>query len=161
MLSEQQIKDVWDGWLGGEIRANYFADMGGRFQVEQKVLTFMTLLFSSGAAVTLMTTADWLPEWIKPTLVLLTAAISLYLVLQQNLKRVMECADLHVRWSRLSNEYKALWDDMYAPDALEKLRALEEREAELSKSSMAIPNKARAMLKWQNYVIRQHGLTSA
>jgi hypothetical protein len=161
MLSEQQRKDVWEGWIGGEIRANYFAAMGGRFQTEQKALTFLSLLFSSGAAATFLTNANWFPEWVKPTLVVITAAISLYLVVQQNLKRVMECADLHVRWSRLSNEYKALWEDMYAPNALDRLRALEDREAELSKSSMAIPNKTRVMRKWQSYVIRQHGLTSA
>ena len=58
-------------------------------------------------------------------------------------------------------KHKALWEDMYAPNALDRLRALEDREAELSKSSMAIPNKTRVMRKWQSYVIRQHGLTSA
>jgi hypothetical protein len=130
---------------------------GSQFQTEQKVLTLMTLLFSSGAAVTFI--ADWLPQWVKPVLMLLTAAISLYLLLQQNQKRVTECADLHFRWSRLANEYKALWDDMYSPDALGRLRALEEEEAELSKSSMGIPNNERAMLKWQDYVTSQHRLT--
>src|SRR5271168_4492938 len=98
MLSDLQRKDVWEGWIGGEIRANYFADRAGRFPTEQKVLTLMTLLFSSAAAVTFIT--DWLPEWVKPTLMLLTAAISLYLLLQQNQKRITECSDLHFRWSR-------------------------------------------------------------
>lgn len=91
---------------------------------------------------------------------LLTAAISLYLLLQQSQKRVTECADLHFRWNGLASEYKALWDDMYSPDALAKLRSLEEKEAELSQSSVAIPNDERAMLKWQDYVISQHRLTS-
>lgn len=159
MLSELQRKDVWEGWIGGEIRANYFADMGGRFQSQQKALTWMTLLFSSGAAATFI--ADWLPQWVKGVLMLLTAGISFLMLLQQNQKRVTECADLHFRWSRLANQYKALWDDMYAPDAPERLHALEDKEAELSKSSMAIPNNERAMLKWQDYVTRQHGLTLA
>jgi hypothetical protein len=158
MLSELQRKDVWEGWIGGEISANYFADRCSYFQTEQKLLTLMTLLFSSGAAVTFIT--DWLPLWVKPVLMLLTAAISLYLLLQQSQKRVTECADLHFRWNRLAGEYKALWDDMYSPDALERLRSLEEKEAELSQSSIAIPNNERAMLKWQDYVINQHRLTS-
>jgi hypothetical protein len=158
MLSELQRKDVWEGWIGGEIRANYFADMAGHFQTEQKVLSLMTLLLSSGAAASFI--ADWLPRWVKAVLMLLTAAISLYLLLQQNQKRITECADLHFRWSRLSNEYKTLWDDMYSSSALDNLRELEEKEAELSKSSMVIPNNERAMLKWQDYVIRQHGLTA-
>ena len=109
---------------------------GSQFQTEQKVLTLMTLLFSSGAAVTFI--ADWLPQWVKPVLMLLTAAISLYLLLQQNQKRVTECADLHFRWSRLANEYKALWDDMYPPDALGRLRALEEEEACLLYTSRCV-----------------------
>jgi len=159
MLSEQQRKDVWEGWLGGEIRANYFAHMGGRFRTEQTVLTLMTLLFSSGAVATFI--GDWLPTWVKPLLMSLTAGVSLYLVLQKNLNRITDCADLYFRWSRLSNEYKALWDEMDTPDALKRLRALQEKEAELSKSSVAIPNKKRVMLKWQNYVISQHGLTPA
>jgi|ERR1700691_3120975 len=110
MLSELQRKDVWEGWIGGEISANYFADRCSYFQTEQKLLTLMTLLFSSGAAVTFIT--DWLPLWVKPVLMLLTAAISLYLLLQQSQKRVTECADLHFRWNRLAGEYKALWDDI-------------------------------------------------
>jgi hypothetical protein len=158
MLSDLQRKDVWEGWLGGEIRANYFADMAGRFQTEQKILTWMTLVFSSGAAGSFI--ADWFPLWVKPVLMLLTAVISLYMLLQKNQKRITECADLHFRWSRISNEYKALWDDMYSSSALDRLRELEEKEAELSKSSMVIPNNGQAMLKWQDYVIRQHGLTA-
>jgi hypothetical protein len=161
MLSELQRKDVWEGWLGGEIRANYFADMGGQLQTQQKILTWMTLIFSSGAAATFVT--DWVPpdmQWIKTALALLTAGISFVTLLQQNQKRITECVDLHFRWSRLSNEYKALWDDMYSPNALDRFRMLEENEAELSKSSMLIPNNERAMLKWQDYVIRQHQLTS-
>ncbi len=162
MLSDLQRKDVWEGWLGGEIRANYFADMGGRLQTQQKILTWTTLIFSSGAAAAFVT--DWIPpdfQWIKAALALLTAGISFVTLLQQNLKRITECGDLHFRWSRLSNEYKALWDDMYSPNALDRLRVLEEDEAELSKSSMLIPNNERAMLKWQDYVIRQHGLAPA
>src|SRR5580692_223154 len=159
MLSELQRKDVWEGWLGGEIRANYFADMCGRYQSHQKTLTWMTLIFSSGAAATFI--ADWLPadkQWIKPALALLTAGVSFLTLLQQYLRRVTECADLHFRWNRLANEYKRLWDEMYAPEALSRLCELEEKEAELSKSSTAIPNHPRTMLKWQDYVQRQHNL---
>ena len=161
VLSELQQKDVWEGWLGGEIRADYFGDMCGRYQFQHKLLTWMTLLFSSGAAATLMT--DWLPrglQWVRPVLALLAAAISFLAVLQQYLRRVTECADLHFRWNRLANEYKALWDDMYSSDALGRLRALEEKEAELSKSGTTLPNNERVMRKWQHYVQRQHGFSS-
>ena len=97
----------------------------------------------------------------KPTLALLTAAVSIFSLVQQNQKRSTDCADLHFRWNRLGSEYKALWDDFYSPDSPSKLQALEEKEAELSKSSTVIPNDERAMLKWQDYVQRQHGLAPA
>lgn len=159
MLSELQQKDVWEGWIGSEIRANYFADMAQRYQTHQKILTWTTLLLSSGAAFTLI--ADWLPpdlQWVKAALALLTAGVSFSMLLQQNQKRTTECADLHFRWNRLASEYKSLWGNMYSEEAADRLRELEEREAELSKSSMTIPNKTRTMLKWQNYVQEQHGL---
>jgi hypothetical protein len=158
VLSELKRKDVWEGWLGAEIRANYFADRCGHYQLQQKILTWLTLIFSSGAAVTL--TTQLLPEnlqWIKPTLALVAAGISFVMLLQQNQKRVTECSDLQFRWHKLGNEFKALWDDMYSQDASERLMTLEEKEAELSKSSTAIPNNPRTMLKWQDHVQQQHG----
>ena len=159
MLSELQQKDVWEGWIGAEIRANFFASRCAYYQTQQKVLTWLILVFSSGAAVSFL--ANGVPEWVKPTLALLTAAVSIFSLVQQNQKRSTDCADLHFRWNRLGSEYKALWDDFYSPDSPSKLQALEEKEAELSKSSTVIPNDERAMLKWQDYVQRQHGLASA
>jgi hypothetical protein len=162
VLSEIQQKTVWEGWLGAEIRANYFAEMCGRYQFRHKALTWTTLVFSSGAAATLI--SDWLPQdmrWVRPTLALLAAGVSFLTLLQQYLRRIPECADLHSRWNRLGNEYKALWDEMYSPDALVRLRELEEKEVELSKSSAtAVSNNKRAMLKWQRYVQKQHGFPS-
>jgi hypothetical protein len=99
-------------------------------------------------------------EWVKPVLALLTAGVSFVLLLQGYQKRVTECADLHFRWNRLANEYKALWDEMYAPDALARLRLLEEKEAELSKTSTTLPDNERAMIKWQKHVQSQHGFQS-
>ena len=161
MLSELQQKDVWEGWIGAEIRTSYFADMAQGYQTQQKVFTVMILLFSSGAAATFIT--DWLPEnmaWVKPLLALITATLSFINLIQQNQKRVTECSDLHFRWNRLASEYKSLWGDMYSEEARARLEGLEEKAAELSKSSMAIPNKKRTMLKWQAYVNEQHGLAT-
>jgi hypothetical protein len=55
-LSEAQIKRVWEGMLGSEDRANYFADLVWRYNPEQKLLTWATLFFSSGALVTILAT---------------------------------------------------------------------------------------------------------
>ena len=161
MLSELQQTNVWENWLSSEIRANYFADLAIRYQSRQRSLTLFTLIFSSGAAFAIVT--DWSPqgfEWIKAALALLTAAVSFLSLVLQNQKSAMECSDLHFRWNRLASEYEALWDDMYAEDAEMKLKALGEKEAELSKSSTAFPYRERVMLKWQNHVERHHGVSA-
>lgn len=76
MLSQLQQKNVWENWLSSEMRANYFADMANRYQSRQRALTWFTLLFSSGAALAIVT--EWAPqgfEWIQAVLALLTAEI--------------------------------------------------------------------------------------
>jgi hypothetical protein len=159
MLSELQQKDVWENWVGAEIRSNYFADLCSKYQWQQKLLTWLILVCSSGSAAAFITDrlpSDW--QWVKPGLALTTACLSIFSLVQQNQKRTTDCADLHFRWSRLGDEYKALWDDMYSDLALDRLRSLEEKEAELSKSSTGFPNKERAMLKWEKYVLEHHGM---
>lgn len=161
MLSQLQQKNVWENWLSSEMRANYFADMANRYQSRQRALTWFTLLFSSGAALAIVT--EWAPqgfEWIQAVLALLTAAASFLSLVEQNQKRAMECSDLHFRWNRLASEYEALWDDMYADDAELKLKLLTEKIAELSRSGTAFPYKERVMLKWQEYVQRHHGVSA-
>ena len=161
MLSELQQKNVWENWLSSEMRANYFADMANHYQSWQRALTWLTLIFSSGAALAIVT--DWTPlgfEWIKVVLALLTAAVSFLSLVQQNQKSAMECSDLHFRWNRLASEYEALWDDMYADDAELKLKLSAEKTAELSRSGTAFPNRERLMLKWQDHVQRHHGLSA-
>ena len=161
MLSQLQQRNVWENWLSSEMRANYFADLANRYQFRQSAFTWLILLFSSGAAFAVVT--DWAPQgfgWIKGVLTLFTAAVSLLSLVQQNQKRATECSDLHFRWNRLASEYEALWDDMYTDDAELKLKALGEKESELSRSSTAFPYRERVMLKWQNHVQRHHGLSA-
>src|SRR5213593_2765030 len=79
MLSEFQQKVVWEEWLSAEMRANYFADLAGRYQANQRLLTWLTLIFSSGAATTLL--SDWLPRtfgWVRPVLALSAAGVSFF-----------------------------------------------------------------------------------
>jgi hypothetical protein len=156
MLSALQQTDVWEGWVGAEIRANYFADLCAHYQTCQRTLTWLILVFSSGAAAAFL--ADRLPAILKPALAVITAGLSLWSLVQQNQKRTTDCADLHFRWSRLGDEYKSLWDDMYSQDALTKLRLLQEKEAELSRSSTGFPNKEQLMLKWERFVLEHHGM---
>jgi hypothetical protein len=157
VLSALQQKTVWDGWLGAEIRANYFADLRQRYERTQRAATWLTLIASSGAFLALM--GEWVPPnraWMRPACAALAAAISLWALVAQYPRRVTECADLFARWSRLSNQYQALWDNMYAEDARAQLAALVDLEADISKASNAFPARPRLLLKWQDYVELHH-----
>jgi hypothetical protein len=151
MLSKFQQTQLWEGWLGAETRANYFADLCACFQHRQNVLTWITLLASSGAVVTFLSGA---PNWYKATLALVVAGISIYSIVQQNLRKIGECSDLHFRWNSLALKYQELWNNIYAEDAEGRLRGLLEKGAEISKSGLNLPNNEKMMLKWEEHVLR-------
>lgn len=156
-LSEPQQRDVWENWLASEIRSDYFAERSARYLRQQNMLTWSTLLLSSGAVATLAASF----HGVALAFSVLTAALSLLSLVRQNQRLSMECSDLSFRWDRLSSEYKSLWHGMYSQDAPEKFKVLDERVSELSKSSHTMPVDAKAMLKWQNHVERQRGLVTA
>jgi len=153
---------VWEGWLGAEIRAHYFADLCGRYDRLQKAATWATLALSSSAFAAMI--ANGLQahySWLAPVLTFLTAAISLYSLVAQNQKKAFDSADLHLRWNTLARDYSALWDDMYSEYAARRFTALVQRELEASKSGTAFPFKPRRMLKWQELVEQHHRLERA
>jgi hypothetical protein len=156
MLSELQQGNVWEGWLGSEIRANYFADLCRRYQQTQRFITWMILVTSSGATFSFLAQLpqEWL--WVRFALAVLTAAGSLWSLIANYNKNVTDCSDLHFRWKQLGIDYEDLWGDMYARSAPKRLSDLRQREAELSKSGMTLPNKKRMMIKWQRYVQNRH-----
>lgn len=162
MPTELQQKSVWEGWLSSEIRANYFADLSHRYQSRQRLVTWLTLAFSSGAFVTLVT--DRLPAnvaWIKPVLAFLTAALSLWSLVEQNQKNATDCADLHFRWNKIAGQYESLWDHMDADDAEMQLQAIRELSAEVSKAASAFPNETKLLRHWQEHVVRHHAGVTA
>jgi outer membrane murein-binding lipoprotein Lpp len=160
MLSQSQQRRVWEGMLSAEIRACYFADLSRRLQSRQKLATWAVLLFSSGAAAAALAS---LPEkllWLRPTLPIITAGLSGYSIVTQNQKSAVDAADLHARWNRLAKDYEAIWENVYAADAPERLVSLDERATELSKTGATLPYKKRVMLKWENHVV-QHRMAHA
>ena len=157
MLSEFQQDTVWQGWLSAEIRAGYFGALVHRFQQRQRFLVVGGLLLSSGATIALLT-AIVPPEmaWIKPTLTLLAAALSLWSLVARNERSAIEAADLHFRWNTLAFGYGALWADMYVDDASERLGDLCKEEAAISKSSTSMPLYGRLLAKVQDNVLLHH-----
>jgi outer membrane murein-binding lipoprotein Lpp len=153
MLSEAQQQRVWEGMLSAEIRANYFADFAGRFYSRQRWATWASLVFSSVALVSLLASLPEQYVWIRPALVLPTALLSAYSVAMQNQKFAADSADLHARWNRLAKDYEAIWEDIYADDALECLNALEDRTTDLSKAGAFFKYDKSRILKWEKYVV--------
>jgi hypothetical protein len=97
-----------------------------------------------------------LPEqylWIRPALVFPTALLSAYSVVMQNQKFAVDSSDLHARWNRLAKEYEAVWENVYADDALERLNALEDRATDLSKAGAPFKYDKSRMLKWKEHVL--------
>lgn len=161
MLARSQQKRVWEGMLSAEIRANYFADLSGRYRLYQRAATGLTFFFSSGAFATFVVRdGPAALSWIRPLLALLAAAVSAYSFVAQNQDRAINSVDLHARWNKLAKEYEALWENMYAEDAPRQLERLSEKETELSKSGAAFPNDEKKMLRWQRHVEQQHRTVS-
>ena len=154
MLSDAQIKGVWEGMLGAEVRANYFADLAEKFNNLQRVVTW-SILFTSSGALTTMLIQDLPPEWklLQPALAILTTALSLYAAVRQNYKLAFDAADLHLRWNKLAGAYERLWENVYADNAADVLDGLRENSAELSKAGTSFPYDTKKMLKWEDHVV--------
>ena|SRR5947207_2715852 len=154
MLNEPQRTRVWEGWLSAEIRANYFAELSHGYYRKQRWASWLTLVASSGAAITLI--GATLPVWVPSVLALSVTALSVWSLVVQHQKCAVDSADLHFRWNRLAAQYEALWADMYADDAAARLKALDEEAAQISKVSTSFPARHRRLTYWQRYVEEQH-----
>jgi hypothetical protein len=153
MLTEAQRHDVGERMMAAEMRSNYYADLCSRYLARQRWITFATLLCSSGAVATVLSTS--LParlSWTRPTLTLITAALSLFSFVSQYLQTSTDCAELHSTWNRLATEYDALWNDLDADNAHEQLKLLISRGEEASKRGTKIAYKEKLMRKWQKHV---------
>lgn len=95
MLSEPQLKRVWEGMLESEVRANYFADLSHRYYARQWNATWATLFCSSGAAVSVLANVPENLTWLRAVLALAAAGLSGYSVVMQNQKMAVDSADLH------------------------------------------------------------------
>lgn len=158
MLNDHQQRDVWERWLSSEMRANYFGDLAERLSSLQARLTWMTLLFSSGALAAILGDAH-IPAslwFVKSALALLATGVSFASLVMQNTKRSIDCSDLQFRWNRLAAEYESLWNNVYADSASETLSSLTEKSAELSRSSgrAGVKYQRRLMEKWEDHVLR-------
>ena len=153
-LNDYQQTLLWESLVGAKTRAQYFAVFGQLLRKRQRWLTAGALVLSSGAALTLLTSAvpqQW--NWVKAALTVVSAVLSAISLVSSNEKNAIEAADLHYRWNTLAISFERLWADMYASDANETLSALLDEEALISKSSNAMPNVVKLMTAAEDNVI--------
>jgi hypothetical protein len=156
VLTELQRRYVWEDWLSAQVRGSYFADLVGRHQRWQRIITWATLVSSSSAFVTIVTSLPASLLWTRPVLAVFTAALSLWSLIAKNERCAIECSDLHFQWNSLAREYQALWEDIDAEWVLEKLKQLRDRSAQLSKTGTNQVYEPKLMLKWQEHVELQY-----
>jgi hypothetical protein len=156
MLAEPQIEDVWKSQLAVETRALYFAD---RYTRQKKWITALSFFLSSAAAATLVAR---LPSWVPLVLSLTTAVITSYSVAFGLDSKMRSMARLHSQNSQLATDYERLWNNVHSDDAVSTLNALTRRDHEISASAeLDAPNNEKIMARWQDYILRQHGLPAA
>lgn len=147
-LNEFQRDIVYKEWWGAEARSRYFAALGPRFSRKHQILTFLSLLLSSGAIVAI-TLDPHIQQYfvIKLALSTATAAASLFSFVRQYAKRTFDCADLYHKWAKLANDYRDLWGSMYEASAPDRLRVLNEKGLEISKGVVHSMSTAKRLMK--------------
>jgi hypothetical protein len=140
MLSEAQQERVWEGMLGSEIRAKYFAELSGRYSKRQQFATWATLLFSSSDAVSLVAALPSNLTWIRLALALCATGTSIYLALAQNDRKAFDAAGLYERWSPLALSFQAIWENVDADDAEAQLKHLDLPTIEASNAGIGLLN---------------------
>lgn len=159
LVNDEQIRRAWEGLLMAEIRAAYFGHLVERNNRFQRLGTWLSLVFSSGATVAafISLAPNW--SWVRIVMPVLIALISLWLLTRQYPKIAIESADLHLRWQRLANDYQRLWENVYDDSALQTLNGLDDRAAEVSKAGTSLPYDSKLMLAWEEHVLRARRLT--
>ena len=156
-LNEIQRGRLWEDLLLAEARSYYFGDLATRYHREQRVITWVSLILSSGATMTAVAPAVANGQvWFPAVLALTASALTFYSLVAQNHKRASDATDLHTRWAKLARAYERLWEDMYAEDALARLNAIEDSDPELSKPAFGLPWDRKRMRRWQEHVEYLH-----
>ena len=151
MLTDAQIRRVWEGLFGANVRANYFAELSRKYQSRQKLATWMSLFFASGVVVTLLLRIPELSIGVS----LLATMVSVYGVVAQNCKLAVDSADLFTRWSTLAAEYEAIWENVWADDAAARLQIADEKARETGRSAIPLPVNQKALMRWYEHMERE------
>ena len=144
MLNAQEQTDTWDDRFSAEVRANYYAELCSKYVTRERILTWLTLVSSSGAVLSIIVGR---PSATALLAVITTCLTITDLVLQYQ-SRAFDCKDLHFCWNQLAAEYQSLWNHMHDSNSAARLLALNQRGGELSTRGAAIPINQKLLNKW-------------
>ena len=152
MLTENESSLVWRNSFEAEIRSLYFAQQAVRYTKYKQVITGISFFASSGAAVTLFSSA---PRWVPAALSVIVAVLAAYSMSVSLDRRIGAICKLHSEWNHLNSEYENLWEHWYEERAKDTLTNLLKRGREASQIALEMPYDAKAMDKWEKVVDTQ------
>ena len=159
MLTEDQIKDVWEGRISAEVRALYFGDLASSYSTRKQWITGISFFLSSGAAASLIGKA---PIWVAVTCSVIVAVITAYAVAVNLDSKIRTMAKLHYAWNQIGLDYGRLWSHTWSDEAESELMEIQHREAEFSEiATTDAPNDQKRLEKSHDQVIRMHHLEAA
>jgi hypothetical protein len=159
MLTEDQIKDVWEGKISAEVRSLYFGDLASDYARRKQWITGLSFFLYSGAAATLIGKS---PIWVPMTCSLVVAVITAYAVAVNLDSRIRTMSKLHYAWSQIGTDFGRLWNHTYSEDAESELFDLQRRELEFSElATTDAPNDPKRLLRWEDQVLKLYRLEGA
>lgn len=158
MLTDAQIRQVWEEMLSAEARSLYFGDLASMYTRRKQWITGCSFFLSSGAAASIIGKA---PSIVPVILALIVAGATAYAMAVNLDGKIQTMAKLYSAWDRIGSDYTNLWSHTYEPDAEESLADIVHRAREASElATTEAPNDQKRLGKWQEQVFLLHGLTS-
>ena len=157
MLTEAQIRRVWDNMLAAETRSLYFGDLASRYTRQKQWITGISFFLSSGAAASIISKA---PQWIPLVLALTVAATTAYAMAVNLDGKISTMTKLHSAWNLIAAKYDQLWNHTYADNAEDQFNQIVLSEREPSEvATTDAPNDQELLTKWQDRVFAMYHLT--
>lgn len=151
-LNDFQRDVLFGEWWAAEARARYYSILAGCFSRNHQIITFSSLVLSSGAVAAIAAAPQMQGLlWLKLGLPAATAVINAFSLVRQYPKRAFDCSELYHKWAKLTADCRELWGDMYDASAPARLKFVTERGPEISKNAAhSIGNYKRLMRRCEN-----------
>lgn len=155
MLTDGQVKRVWEKMIEAEVRSLYFGDLAARYTKQKQIITGVAFFLSSGAAATLASKTNY---WFPLSMSALSALLTAYSIAVGLDRKVATMAKLHSLWSQLEAGYDRLWNHWYEEDAEKQFKELLKRGREASEmGTTEAPYDERLIDKWEDRVYARYG----